>query len=158
MKFVGLIFKPVQLEHATSQLVGFFSHLFEMGQCALEISGLLDKDFRQELGGFGWRAKFIQPEPLADFLHIVDEIVDFGGERMNIIAIERGDEGGIERRENAVRHFVALRLKIGEPADPPIVIGAAIDDFGQQLRHLDRVFSGVGEMREELLVARQESR
>jgi hypothetical protein len=71
----------------------------------------------------------LQDKHVGGLLHCGDDIVQLGGERVDILTVKRGDEGGVEPGQDGVGDAVAFVLILDQA-------------FGFQLR-VDEVFEEV---------------
>jgi hypothetical protein len=64
------------------------------------------------LDGFGDLA---QDEHVGGLLDRVDDVVQLGGERVDVLTVEGGDEGGVEPGQDGVGDAVAFVLVLDQP-------------------------------------------
>ena len=57
------------------------------------------------------RAHAIRDHAMDRVFNAIEHVIEARGKRMNVLRIERGDEGGIQTREDLVDHLIALMLQ-----------------------------------------------
>jgi hypothetical protein len=62
----------------------------------------------------------------------VDDIVELAGERLDVLAVERGDEGRVEPGEDGVGEPVALVLGLHQPFGLHLRVDEVLDQVEQQ--------------------------
>src|SRR5690606_38938658 len=99
----------------------------------------LTAEFQEDLGEAGerldYRVDLEQDEVLPDPLEVVEHVVDVDCDGTDILAIERGDEGGVQGLEHAAGDLVALvldRLEFDQ-LDPAGLEVAGVGDVQEAL-------------------------
>jgi hypothetical protein len=74
----------------------------------------------------------------------VDDVVELAGERLDVLAVEGGDEGRVEPGEDGVGEPVALVLGL----DQPLGLHLRVDEV---LDHVQQLPGGVGQVGRDLV-------
>ena len=70
----------------------------------------LEQDVGQPLRLLHRRLDLVEAEVVGDLLGVVDDVVERGGQRVDVLAVDRGDEGLVEAPDDVVGDPVALLL------------------------------------------------
>ena len=131
----------------------------ERGGAAQMRHGLLHlrRDLRQDLcllphAGQGLGDP-MQDEQIGRGVGVVEDVIDVGGEVVDVFAIERRDERGRQRPHDAVGGLVSLVLALLDRGCAALRIVVGRDHLQQEFRRVDDVRRGAAEQLEEALLA-----
>ncbi len=96
----------------------------------------------------------VQPQEIGDLLDVVDDVVELGGEVVDVLAVERGDERRLHSLDDVVGDPVALLLGLEDVAREPTVVGPLVEHLLEQPCGAQGVFPRLDEEVEEGAVAR----
>jgi len=149
-KAVAVVFVAIDFDAMLQGLIGRFDGVDRRG----DFNRGRDQDLDQVDGAFANFVDTIEDKTAGGSVDEVDDVVKLAGKRMDVFAVERGDESLIELGEDSVGDFVALML---DGLDGLYLFG----DAGVMRKHLLKrfgadhdIFSLLGEQVEETLFAR----
>ena len=104
---VALVLEPVDLD-------GVVVDVLEAAQPRHRLGDLAARTARstcgQLLGLLHRRLDLVEAEEVGDLLDVVDDVVERGGERVDVLAVDRRDERLVQAVDDVVRDAVALLL------------------------------------------------
>jgi hypothetical protein len=109
----------------------------------------LDQDLSQRLRLVHRRLDAVQAHEIRDFLDVVHDVVELGRERVDVLAVDRRDEGRVETLDDVVGDPVALLLGLEDVGREARFVGPALEKVAQELRRPKRVLPFFGEQIEE---------
>ena len=110
----------------------------------------------QLLGLLHRRLDLVEPEVVGDLLGVVDDVVERGGQLVDVLAVDRGDERLVEALDDVVRDPVAVLLADQDVARELVALGEVAQHLLEQAGGAQDVAAGLLEQVEELAVARGE--
>ena len=118
-----------------------------------ELLAAADQDFGQLLCLRHRGLYLVEVEEICGLFDVVDDVVEPGGQRVDVLAVDRGHEGRVEALDDVVRDPVAFLLGDQDlPADV-LVIGPGCHHLVEHLRRAQRVLTALTEEVEEGTVA-----
>jgi hypothetical protein len=98
----------------------------------------------------------VEAEEVGDLLGVVDDVVESGGERVDVLAVDRRDERLVEALDDVVGDPVAFVLAGEHIATEVAVVGPRLEHLLEEAGRLDDVRAGLLEEVEELALLRRE--
>ena len=96
------------------------------------------------------RLDLVEAEEVAGLLDVVDDVVDLGRQAVDVLAVERRDEGRVEAPDDVVGDPVALLLGLEDlPVQALAAVGPPLEHLAQQLGRAQGVLPRLGEEVEE---------
>src|SRR5579859_4429725 len=151
---VGFIFQAIDLDAVLQHVVTL---LTQAGQRVSELVRLLDYDFRQHGGGFGRGGDLVHDQADAGGVDEVEDVVERGGQAVNVFAIERGNEGLVELGEDVMGHVVTAVLNVLELADAVVDVVEVLEGLLEQAGAVAEVAGHFGEHVKEFGVSGNEA-
>src|SRR3954447_17225858 len=150
---VALVLQLVDLHRVLVDLL----QRAQPGDRARDRPGRLVQDTGHPLRLLHRRLDAVEPEEVRDLLDEVHDVVQAGGERDDVLAVERRDERLVQPLDDVVRDPVALLLAHDDVARQLSVVGPLVEHALEQLGGADAVVPGLLEEVEELaLLGREE--
>src|SRR5262245_41896975 len=149
---VGFVLEPVELDGVRHQLL----EVLQTGNRLLNLDAGLGDD-AGELDGFG--AHGLHPEQheaAADGLRRVEHVVETAGEAVDVLALERGDEGAVELVEDLVGDEVAAVLDFLEADRLSLYVLEVLQHIEEHLAAFANHLSLLLEQREEVFLFRKQ--
>ncbi len=106
--------------------------------------------------GLGRRVDLVEDAGIGDFLDEVEHVVEAADQLMDVLSIERRDEGVLQLLADVVADPVALALQVAELAREPLALVVRAEELLEQPGARQDVVGVVEEELEELLLARNE--
>ena len=104
----------------------------------------------------GRRVDLVEDAGVGDLLDEVEDVVEAADQLMDVLAIERRDEGVLQLVADVVADPVALALQVAELAREPLALVVGAEELLEQPGARQDVVGVVDEELEELLLARNE--
>src|SRR5215217_444992 len=149
---VAVVLEPVDLDREVVDVV----EVAQARHGRRDLPRGLVQDARQLLRLLHRRLDPVQREEVGDLLDEVDDVVHPGGERVDVLAVDRGDERRVEALDDVVRDPVALLLAHEHVAAELAVVGPLVEHALEQRCRADDVVAGFLEQVEELALAWRE--
>src|SRR3954452_18318431 len=149
---VSLVLEPVDLDPVAVEVL-------EAGQVLEAFGELLarcDEHPGQLLRLLHRRLDLVEAEEVRRLLRVIDDVVHLGREAVDVLAVDRGDEGRVESLDDVVGDPVPLLLGVEDLAREAAVVGPGAHHLVEQPCGLQRVLPGLDEEVEEGSVAGQE--
>ena len=103
------------------------------------------------------RLDLVEAQVVGRLLREVDDVVERGGQRVDVLAVDRGDEGLVEPPDDVVRDAVALLLAEEDLAGELLApVGVGAKELVEQIGRADDVPPGLLEEVKVQAVARHE--
>ncbi len=128
----------------------------DAGDRAQHVLGARDQAARQIDRLLGHLRDVVERQPIGRRLDHVHDVVHLGDEAVDVVAIDRRDEGLVQPRDHRVGDLVALVLDLLDPLGALVEIGRVLDHVQKGPAPLDRLLSLLLEVGEERRVVREE--
>src|SRR5665213_266456 len=92
---------------------------------------------------------------LGQGINAIDDVIEFADKRVNVFAVERGDEGAIETIQRLMRELIGLMLLLANALDGWHKVGKTQRQLLHDLRGFDAVSGQSFEQVEERVVPRE---
>src|SRR3954454_7714364 len=143
---VRFVFQPMQLQNAPLEIGGAFIGSFQVRHVVRQELRLLNQFPYEKAPRPGSLPHPVKPKALAHSFEPIDKIVQCAGQRANVLSVEGCHEGAVERLVDAVRDVIAFMFELPETPHLAVGIRSKLDDFGQDVGHLQAVLGGIIEM------------
>src|SRR3954447_4382893 len=145
---VAVVLEPVDLD-------GVVRDVIEVAQPRHRLAdgpGRLQQHVGEALRLLHRRLDLVEPEVVGDLLGVVDDVVERRGEAVDVLAVDRRDEGLVEAPDDVVRDPVALLLADQDVAGQVRPLGIGAQHLVEQVGGADDVAAGLLEQVEVLAV------
>src|SRR4051794_18743549 len=149
---VALVLQPVDLDREVVDVL----ERAQPWDCAAELAGGLVQDPRHLQRLLHRRLDAVEAHEVGHLLDEVDDVVERGGQRVDVLAVDRSDERGVQPLDDVVRDAVALLLADDDVARQLALVGPAVEHPLQELGGADDVGARLLEEVEELALLRSE--
>src|SRR3954447_1011112 len=150
---VALVLEPVDLHRVVVDVL----ERAQPGDRPGDRPGGLVQDAGHPLRLLHRRLDPVEAQEVGDLLDVVDDVVHPGGERDDVLTVERRDERLVQPLDDVVRDAVAVLLAHDDVARELPVVGPLLEHPLQQLGGADAIVPGLLEEVEELaLLGREE--
>jgi hypothetical protein len=122
-----------------------------------QLMALLDDDAGLLSGGGCRLGDAVQAERIADLLDEIEHVVEPGDEGVNILPVERRDEGLFEPMTDVVGDLVALVLGVAQPSGQHLAFVVVLQHALEHLGRGSHVLRVLHEKIEEALLARHQA-
>src|SRR4051812_682096 len=149
---VAVVLEPVDLDRVVR-------HVAEVAQLRHRLGDLargLVEHVGELLRLLERRLDLVEAEVVGDLLRVVDDVVERGGERVYVLAVDRRDEQLVEAADDVVCDPVALLLADKDVAREVGVLGVAAQHLVEQVGCAQDVARRLLEQVEELAVSRHD--
>ena len=106
--------------------------------------------------GLGRRVDLVEDAGVGDLLDEVEDVVEAADQLVDVLAIERRDEGVLQLLADVVAEAVALALEVAQLAREPLALVVGAEELLEQPSTGQDVVGVLDEELEELLLARNE--
>src|SRR4051794_38933107 len=149
---VAVVLEPVHLDRVVRDV----AEVAQPRHGLVELTRRLVEHVGELLGLLEGRLDLVEAEVVGDLLGVVDDIVERGRERVDVLAVDRRDEHLVEAADDVVRDPVALLLADQDVARHAGVLRVAAQHLVEQVGRAHDVAGGLLEEVEELTVSRHE--
>ena len=109
---VSLVLQRLQLDERLLNAL----HPLQVGAGDRELLDRLDDDLALLDGVAGRHLDAVEPEQVRGLLEVVDDVVDLGGQLVDVLAVERRQILGVEQRDQVAGDRVARPSRTTSPA------------------------------------------
>src|SRR6266511_3033931 len=152
---VGLVLELVDPDPVGAQLV--LGELAQVPQARRGLAGGLVEQPRLLAHRLDGLEHLVQHQHVGGRLDRVGDVVQLGRQVVDVLAVERGDEGGVEPREDRVGDAVALVLLLGQAFGLHLRVDEVVDHVAQERGSRGDAVGGRVEEIEEGLLARKDT-
>src|SRR4051794_39790563 len=149
---VAVVLEPVDLDRVVRHVAEVAQLRHRLG----DLAGRLVEDVRELLRLLERRLDLVEAEVVGDLLGVVDHVVERGRERVDVLAVDRRDEGLVEPPDDVVGDPVPVLLADEDVAGELAALGERDEHVLEQARGAQDVAAGLLEEIEELPVTRGE--
>src|SRR4051794_14904499 len=145
---VAVVLEPVHLDRVVR-------HVAEVAQPRhrlRDLAGGLHEHVGEPLRLLEGRLDLVEPEVVGDLLRVIHDVVERRGERVDVLAVDRGDEHLVEAADDVVRDPVALLLADEDVAGERGILGVAAQHLVEQIGGTQDVARRFLEQVEELAI------
>ena len=147
---VALVLEPVDLDRVVRDVARSRAAAASPGRSGAR---RLQQHVGQLLRLLHRRLDLVEAEEVGDLLDVVDDVVERGGQLVDVLAVDRGDERLVEPPDDVVRDPVAVLLADQDVAGQLAALGVVREQPLEQLGRAQDVAAGLLEEVEELAVA-----
>src|SRR6266540_366067 len=152
---VGLVLQLVDPDPVAAQLL--LGELAQVAQAPGGLAGGLVEQARLLAHRLDGLDHLVQHQHIRGRLDRVGHVVQLGRQVVDVLAVERGDEGGVEPREDRVGDAVALVLLLGQAFGLHLRVDEVVDHVAQERGSRGDAVGGRVEEIEEGLLARKDT-
>src|SRR3954462_452637 len=145
---VAVVLQPVHLDRVVRDVAEVAQPRHRLGQLAAALEQHVGEPLRLLERGLD----LVEAEVVRDLLGVIDHVVERRGERVDVLAVDRGDEHLVEAADDVVGDPVALLLADQDVAGEVGVVGEVAQHLIEQVGGALDVSGGLLEQVEELAV------
>src|SRR4051812_30659516 len=149
---VAVVLEPVHLDRVVRDV----AEVAQPRHGLVELTRGLVEHVGELLGLLEGRLDLVEAEVVGDLLRVVDHVVERGRERVDVLAVDRRDEGLVEPPDDVVGDPVPVLLADEDVAGELAALGERDEHVLEQARGAQDVAAGLLEEIEELPVTRGE--
>src|SRR5919204_1848823 len=150
---VAVVFEPVDLDPVVIEVL----EAAQVGERGGELLAGVHEHVRHGLRLLHRRLDLVQAHEVGGLLDEVDDVVELGGEPVDVFAVDWRDEGGVGPLDDVVRDPVTLLLGEQDLAREAALVGPLLEHLLQHAGGPEGVLAGLIEEIEEDPVARNEA-